>query len=165
MSEIVPVSVVPFSRPPESLSLPPRAGRVRPVQGGGGRRRLPRRGRSTVSRELGELVAGRMPAGSQLKHHRGRGGTSEGGWQGGVGGQTGRRQGGDQRPPYPAQAGDGKPPNIHLRQHQACSFDSPHPRVDRAVRKGLLPTDSAQDPSLLSLKPAVLFSVNQYTGS
>jgi hypothetical protein len=79
MSEIAPVSVVLISRPPEGLSPRAPVGRVRPVPGGGGRRRSPWRGRSTVSRELDEIVAGRMPAGSQLKHHRGGGGTSEAG--------------------------------------------------------------------------------------
>lgn len=162
MSEIATVSVVPVSRRPEGLSPYASVGRVRPVPGGGGRRRSPRRWRSTVSRELGEIVAGRMPAGSQLKHHRGGGGASEGGWQGGVGGQIGRRQGDAQRPPYPARVGGGKTLSVHPSQHQACSFDSPRPRLDRAARKGPLPTDSAHDPTLLSLKPAALFTVNQY---
>lgn len=163
MSKISPASRVPVSQPPEGLSPLAHVGRIRPVQGGGGRRRSPRRRRSTVSGSSARPSPVACPLGANSNTTEIEAATAREGGREGVGGQTGRRQGGGQRPPYPAWAGGGKPPSVHPGQHQARSFDSPHPRVDRAARKGLLPTDSVQEPALLSLKPAALFTVNQYS--
>src|SRR6185369_17195793 len=123
-----------LAQPPLS-SKPPHEGRARPVPGGGGRRRSPRRSRSTVPREFGEIDTGRMPAGGQLKHHSGGSGNSEGGRQGGVGGKPASGKTTVNDPLTQPGVGGGKPPSAYQR-----------PRGDGSHSTQPAPTDSAEDP-------------------
>ena len=84
----------------------PRGRRKLKAQGGGGPCWPPRRSRSTVPRELGEIDTGRMPTGSQLRHYRGGSRNNEGGRQGSVGASpaSGKMRG--KRPPYPARGAE-----------------------------------------------------------